>query len=221
METQQPTRVWIVEDDRDYRQSVCRALETQPGARCTDRFGACETALAAARTLAPDAAPDVLLLDINLPGMSGLDALAPFKAYLPATRIVMLTNRDDASTIYQALRAGAAGYLLKSADVDDIVAGVAQARRGGMLMPAPVAREVQSFLQAATLPAPQPDHGLSEREMEVLVDMGQGFSQKEIATRLSLSPHTVDTHIRHIYDKLHVRSGVEAVAKALREKLIR
>jgi DNA-binding NarL/FixJ family response regulator len=129
----------------------------------------------------------------------------------------MLTIRDDAETIYAALRAGASGYLIKNDQVDQIVAAIREAAQGGTLMPAPVARKVLGFFQQQES---KPDYGLTEREMEVLQEMTEGYVQKEIADRLFISPSTVNTHIQHIYEKLHVHSGIEAVAKALRERLV-
>jgi DNA-binding NarL/FixJ family response regulator len=159
----------------------------------------------------------VLLLDVNLPGMSGLDGLGALKARLPAARVVMLTIRDDAETIYAALGAGASGYLLKNADPDQLAAAVEAARNGGMLMPGPVARKVLAAFEG---PTPTPDYGLTDRERDVLREMVQGHTQKEIAERLFVSPSTVNTHVQHIYEKLHVHSGSAAVAKAVRERLV-
>ena len=210
--------VWVVEDDLAYRQTLLAVLDHVPDLACGGAFGSAEAVLeAAARSGEPEAsAPDVLLLDINLPGRSGLDVLSELKRRLPTIHIIMLTIRDEAETIYAALRAGASGYLLKNAGVDPIVAAIRQAHAGGMLMPAPVARQVLAFFQKE----PADDYGLTEREREVLREMTGGYTQKEIAARLFVSPHTINTHVQHIYEKLHVRSGIEAVAKALRERLV-
>ncbi|MEM8557062.1 MAG: response regulator transcription factor [Bacteroidota bacterium] len=211
-----PIRVWLVEDEEDYRETLRLLLDHTDGLEATQAFGSVEAALAwldvGART-----APEVMLLDVNLPGMDGIEGVGALKTRLPATRIVMLTIRDDADTIYNALGAGASGYLVKNANVDQIIAGVKQAYEGGMLMPAPVARKVAAFFQDRRTPA---DYGLTEREREVLSEMVQGYSQKEIATRLFVSRHTVNTHVQHIYEKLHVHSGIAAVAKAVRERLV-
>ena len=213
-----PASVWLVEDEEAYRAAVQEALA--PAADVREAFGSVEDALAwaAVRGRAPGAEPpDVLLLDVNLPGVSGLDGLGALKAALPGTRVVMLTIRDDAETLFTALRAGASGYLLKSADPDQLTAAVEAARDGGMLMPAPVARKV---LAAFEHPRPSPDYGLTERERDVLREMVQGRTQKEIAARLFVSTSTVNTHVQHIYEKLHVHSGSAAVAKAVRERLV-
>lgn len=205
--------VWIVEDALDYRDALAAALA--PSVRHT--FDSVEDALAWAR-IAPRAdAPDVVLLDVNLPGMTGIEGLAHLKARMPATRFVMLTIRDDAQTVYAALGAGASGYLLKGADPDTIADAVEAARAGGMWMPAPVARLVLAQFAPAT---PRPDYGLSEREREVLSEMADGYSQREIADRLFVSPSTINSHVQSLYNKLHVRTANGAVAKALREHLL-
>ncbi len=212
--------VWVIEDDLDYRRTIAFLLGHTTGIRCGQDFGSCEEALALLADYhghpTPWARPDVLLLDINLPGASGLAALHALKEALPLTRVVMLTIRDEAETIYAALRRGASGYLLKDASVDQIVAAVREAYHGGTLMPAAVAQKVLRYFHEDT----QPDYGLTAREQEVLEEMVKGYTQKEIAQRLFVSRHTVNTHIQHIYEKLHVRSGIEAVSKALRERLV-
>ena len=217
MSSAAPIVVWIVEDDADYRKTLTLVLDHDAGAHCGAAFDDCETALACLDSRsAPEPLPDVLLLDVNLPGRSGLDALGDLRQRLPDTHVVMLTIRDEADVIYAALRAGASGYLLKNAGIDQVVAAVREAHGGGMLMPAPVARKVLAFFQED----PSADYRLTEREREVLREMTAGHSQKEIAARLFVSPHTVNTHVQHVYEKLHVRSGIEAVAKALRERLV-
>jgi DNA-binding NarL/FixJ family response regulator len=206
-----PPTVWIVEDDADYRDALAATL-----APAVERaFGSVEDALAWAAD-APDA-PDVVLLDVNLPGRTGIEGLGDLKARLPGARVVMLTIRDDAATVYAALRAGASGYLLKGAAPDEIAAAVEAARSGGMLMPAPVARLVLAHFGP---PSPAPDYGLSPRERDVLAEMTGGHTQREIAERLFISPSTVNSHVQSLYDKLHVHTAGAAVAKAVRERLV-
>ena len=213
--------VWMVEDDAQYRDTVMSVFESTSHINCRRAFGSCHEALdyvaSEAFTENPDERlPDVLLLDINLPGASGIEGIPQFKEALPSTRIVMLTIRDEAETIFEAFRRGASGYLPKNAPIDEILDAVQEAYRGGTLMPAPVARKVLSTLQTG----PKEDYNLSSREIDVLREMTSGKSQKQIAESLFLSPHTVNSHIQHIYEKLHVHSGIEAVAKALRERLV-
>ena len=205
--------VWVVEDDADYRDALAASLA--PAVR--QAFGSVEDAVAWATVAPPDTAPDVVLLDVNLPGRTGIEGLADLKSRLPATRFVMLTIRDDAATVYAALGAGASGYLLKSAGADEILAAVEAARAGGMLMPAPVARLV---LAQFAPEVPSPTYGLTARERDVLAEMTNGYTQKEIATRLFISTSTVNTHVQSLYDKLHVRTASAAVAKAVRERLV-
>jgi DNA-binding NarL/FixJ family response regulator len=212
-----PITLWIVEDDADFRQTVEHLLNTTPGLRCARAFESVEDALASAAT-DPSAPPDVVLLDINLPGMDGIEGVAALKARLPAARVVMLTIRDEPAMIGAALEAGASGYLLKSAGADQLVAAVHEAHAGGMLMPAPVARLVMERFRRHSPAAP--DYGLTEREREVLAEMVRGRTQKQIGEALFISPSTVNKHVQRIYDKLHVNGGNAAVAKALRERLL-
>jgi DNA-binding NarL/FixJ family response regulator len=213
--------VWVIEDDGSFRQTLTFLLDNTTGIHCGSAHDDIETALEWIDTYQRRGRswprPDVLLLDINLPGLSGIEGLGIIKSKLPDTRIVMLTIRDDANTIVSAFREGASGYLLKNAGVDRIIAAVREAYRGGMLMPPPVARQVLDIFRQQ---GPQEDYGLTDREKEVLAEMVNGRTQKEIADRLFVSPYTVNTHVQHIYDKLHVHSGTEAVAKAVREQLV-
>lgn len=219
-------RVWLVEDEPVLRQTLAYLVEHAAGMRCVRTFDRAEAALEALTDGATDGAanedsPDLLLLDVNLPGRSGIELAAEAKALCPEVRVVMLTIRDDADTIFAALRAGASGYLLKNSPIDEIITGLQEALAGGMLMPAPVARKVLGFFASAAGPGgPAADYGLTEREGEVLGLMVEGLIQKEIADRLCVSPSTVNGHVQRIYGKLHVRSGRAAVAKALRERLI-
>jgi len=217
---QHPPVLWLVEDDEPYRAALRATLAA--AADVHEAFGSVEDALAwvdAHRGGAPARGwPDVVLLDVELPGMSGLEGVGALKARLPATRVVMLTIHDEAETVYAALGAGASGYLLKSADPEQLAAAVEAARDGGMLIPAPVARLVLArFEQRRAVP----DYGLTDRERDVLREMVRGGTQKEIAERLYVSASTVNTHVQHVYEKLHVHNGSAAVAKAVRERLVR
>jgi DNA-binding NarL/FixJ family response regulator len=154
----------------------------------------------------------VVLMDINLPGMNGVEAVRKLKPALPGTQFVMLTVYEDADHIYNALSAGATGYLLKQTPRDELLSALGDVHRGGSPMTSNIARKVvQSFKQApASVP---PGHELSPREQEVLELLARGYLYKEIAERLNISVPTVNTYIRRMYEKLHVRSRAQAVAK--------
>jgi DNA-binding NarL/FixJ family response regulator len=154
-------------------------------------------------------------MDINLPGINGVECVRRLKPLLPGTQVIMLTVYEDTENIFNALAAGATGYLLKRTPREELLAAIRDVRRGGSPMTTHIARKVvQSFQQSA--PAAQPAENLSQREQEVLDLLSQGFLYKEIAEKLGISYETVHTYIRRIYEKLQVRTRTEAVAKFLR-----
>ena len=211
--------VWLVEDDAHYREAVAELVATH--VRSVEAFGSVEAVLARVDSVGkgePEGGwPEVVLLDVNLPGLSGIEGLSQLKSRLPGSVVVMLTIRDDAETIYAALGAGASGYLLKSASPDELLAAIREARAGGMLMQRQVARLVLASFEAR---ATVPDYGLTPREHDTLELLVAGLTMKEVAARMGVSYHTVDTHVRHVYAKLQVRSRGGAVAKALRERIV-
>lgn len=209
------TRLWLVEDDALFRQALADLFADTTDVDLAGVFGAAEPALAAIET---EGAPDVVLLDLGLPGVSGIEGARILKARSPATQIVILTIHEDDDAVFDALCAGASGYLLKSATGDEILQAVRAVRLGGVPLTPPVARRMLRHFREDGVPTA--DYGLTEREREILGLLADGLAQKEIADRLNLSPHTVDTHLRNLYAKLHVRSGIAAVSKALRERLI-
>ena len=204
--------VWIVEDDVDFRDAFCEVVG--PEVALDGVFESVEEAVAHLDLSAGQ--PDVVLLDVNLPGLSGIDGIDAIKARAPSARIVMLTIKDDPGTIADALGAGASGYLTKGASVEDLLGAIRQAHAGGMLMQPAVARAVRAAFERA----PVPDYGLTDRERDVLREMVAGGTQREIAERLFVSASTVNSHVQHVYEKLHVHSGSAAVAKAVRERLV-
>jgi DNA-binding NarL/FixJ family response regulator len=199
--------VSIVEDDAQTRKIFANWINGASGFRLAGDWGDAEKALAAL----PAKKPNVVLMDINLPGMSGVEAVKRLKPLLPDTQFVMLTVFEDADHIYNALAAGATGYLLKQTPRAELLGAVEDVHRGGSPMTSNIARKVvQSFKQTA---APSDREELSPREQEVLELLARGYLYKEIAERLNISIPTVNTYVRRMYEKLQVRSRAQAVAK--------
>ncbi|GDY23779.1 DNA-binding response regulator [Verrucomicrobiota bacterium] len=209
------TNIWLVEDHRPLRLTLREALELSEGASVRD-FSNCEDALA---SLARDPArPDVIILDLGLPGMSGLEGLRRFKEATPSTEILIFTVFDDRERVFEAICAGASGYLLKSESLERIVAAVREVKSGGAPMTPEIARIVLD--RFSRLKPARSDIELSTRERDVLRLLADGLTKKEIASKLGLSLHTVDNYLRRIYGKLHVNTLGGAVAKALRDGLL-
>ncbi len=207
-----PVSVSIVEDNDQLRATLARVINRAEGFRCASQHASAEEAL---KEL-PQIAPDVVLMDINLPGMNGVECVRQLKPLLPKTQIVMLTVYEDTENIFNALAAGATGYLLKRTSKDELLAAIREVQAGGSPMTAHIARKVvQSFQRPA--PAAEPTENLSEREREVLELLSQGFLYKEIADKLGVGYETVHTYIRRIYEKLQVRTRTEAVARFLKK----
>ncbi len=208
------TKVSIVEDNDQLRATLARLINRAEGFQCLSQHPDAETALAAL----PGAPADVVLVDINLPGMNGVEFVRRLKQAAPQILAVMLTAYEDTENIFNALAAGAAGYLLKRAPRSELLEAIREVRRGGSPMTTHIARKVvQSFQKSS--PSPQADGSsdtLSTREQEVLDLLSQGFLYKEIADKLGIGYETVHTYIRRIYEKLQVRTRTEAVAKFLR-----
>ncbi|MDE0858716.1 MAG: response regulator transcription factor [Akkermansiaceae bacterium] len=211
--------VWLVEDNEIYRCGLSRAIESADGMFCPEAFADAESALSAVDT---GMIPDVILLDVGLPGIDGLTALKRFAKIAPEIRIVLLTVFNDTDKIFKAVCAGANGYLLKTSSTDQVLNAVRQAAAGGAPMDPQVADRVLTLFNqlAEAKSPPPPDYGLSPREKQILEQMAQGLVNKEIADVLGISPHTVINHLRSIYTKLHVNTNTGAVAKAIREGLV-
>ena len=203
--------VSIVEDNHQLRGTLARVVSRADGFQCLSHYASAEEALKAL----PEVRPNVVLMDINLPGMNGVECVRQLKQILPNTQIVMLTAYEDTENIFNSLAAGASGYLLKRTSSAELLAALREVSQGGSPMTAHIARKVvQSFQK--TGPSPQATENLSQREQEVLDCLAQGFLYKEIADKLGISYETVHTYIRRIYEKLQVRTRTEAVAKFLR-----
>ncbi len=202
--------VAIVEDNASIRESLAMILDGSPGFMCCGAFESAEEALRAI----PLQPVDVVLMDIHLPGHSGIECVRRLKALLPLVQIIMLTIEDDSRKVFDSLQAGATGYLLKSLPPAQILAAVEEVHRGGSPMSSQIARLLVKAFQQTTPPRAA-DPRLSPREEEILSYAAKGYRSKEIADVLFLSPQTVETHFRNIYEKLHVRSRAEAVARFL------
>ena len=207
--------VWIVEDNTNLRETVGELLTLQSGLRCALAAASGEEAMAA---LDRGEVPQVVLMDLGLPGMSGIEGIRRIRAVSPASQVIVLTVQETDDAVFEALCAGACGYLLKPASGERIVEAIRTALSGGAPMNAFIARKVLTMF--GRLARPRGDYSLTRRERELLQLLCEEKTQKEIADALFVSPHTVDTHLRNIYGKLHVHSRTGAVAKALREGLI-
>jgi DNA-binding NarL/FixJ family response regulator len=206
-----PIQVSIVEDNDQLRGTLARLLNRAEGFACLSQFATAEAALEGL----PKERPQVVLMDINLPGLNGVECVRRLKQAAPEISAVMLTAYEDTENIFNALAAGANGYLLKRAPRAELLEAIREVHRGGSPMTTHIARKVvQSFQR--TEPSPQPGETLSAREQEVLDHLSQGFLYKEIAEKMGISYETVHTYIRRIYEKLQVRTRTEAVAKFLR-----
>jgi DNA-binding NarL/FixJ family response regulator len=202
------TKFAIVEDNATIRESLIEFAQADPECRCVC---ACATAEEALKQI-PKHRPDIVLMDIQLPNLSGIECTAQLKQLLPSVQIVMVTVYEDTERIFKALRAGACGYLLKRCAPEELISAIREIRQGGAPMSREIARKViASFQNPVTTNAEVGE--LSPREREVLELLAQGFSNKEIAQRVGVSDGTVRWHLRHVYDKLHVRSRTEAALK--------
>jgi len=209
-----PISISIVEDNDKLRGTLAKVIGRTEGFRFATDYASAEDALADL----PQVKPDVVLMDINLPGLNGVECVRKLKPLLPHTQVMMLTVYEDTANIFNALAAGASGYMLKRTPTKELVEAIREMQRGGSPMTTHIARlVVQSFQKPAAAPTATSKElaELSEREQQVLDLLAQGLIYKEIAEKLAISYETVHTYIRRIYEKLQVRTRTEAVAKFL------
>jgi DNA-binding NarL/FixJ family response regulator len=206
-------RVMMVEDHPDYREGIKIALGTEPDIELTSTFGTAERALRSLQDREQRREPDIILLDLNLPGISGLEALPFFRRSIPDAKVIILTQSLQESDILNAISSGASGYLLKTATLIQITEGIRTVINGGASLDANVAGYILSLLEKKPKKA-ELKVTLSDREIEVLSLLCQGLLKKEISDRLDISIPTVATHVRHIYEKLEVQNAAAAVHKA-------
>lgn len=206
------TKVAIVEDSNTLRQYLAELISATPGHICVCACASAEEAMVEI----PSKGPDVVLMDIHLPGESGIACTARLREKMPDLQVIMLTVYKDIKMIFQALKAGACGYVLKRADETEILEAIAEVRSGGAPMTSEIARMVVRSFMEPRAAAPSATEQLSAREMEILALLAEGLSNKEIGARLHISFTTVRTHLVHIYEKLHVRCRTEAAAKYLK-----
>jgi DNA-binding NarL/FixJ family response regulator len=202
------TKIAIVEDNKVIRESLMEFAQADPECRCVC---ACATAEEALKMI-PKHEPEIVLMDIQLPNMSGIDCLAQLKRLLPSVHVIMVTVYEDTERIFKALRMGACGYLLKRCSPEEVIAAIREVRQGGAPMSREIARKVIVSFQEPVKAAAEVED-LSPRELEILELLAGGFPNKTIADRLGLTDGTVRWHLRHVYHKLHVRSRTEAALK--------
>jgi DNA-binding NarL/FixJ family response regulator len=205
-----PIKVSIVEDEPELRESLAILINGAPGFQCVGTFATGEEAL---RGIFANR-PDVVLMDIHLPQMNGIECVAKLKACDPNLQIMILTMYEDGDQIFKSLMAGASGYLLKRTPPAKLLEAIEELSHGGSPMSAQIARKVVSYFQDQRAPAPELQN-LTKREQEILEFLAKGYLYKEIAAALEISVDTVRGHLRNIYDKLHVHSRTEAVVKFL------
>lgn len=205
----QKIHIALVEDDNEIRQTLNLILDGSPGFSCKYAFPDGESALASIGKLPID----IVLMDIDLPGKSGIEVTRKIKAENPNLDIIMLTVQSDDDSIFESLCAGASGYLLKDTSPSELLVHIRGVYDGGAPMSSQIARRIINSFRVI-------DNPLSDRETEILKMLSRGMNYKEIAEELFLSPHTVKTHIKNIYSKLHVGNRAEAIYKAIKQKLI-
>ena len=209
------TNIIMVEDHPEYREIVEMALSRQDDMQLTDQFGTAERALQHLHNEGLSAKPDVILLDLNLPGIGGLEALEEIPKVAPDAKIIILTQSDQEDDVLNAIMLGASGYLLKSSTVGQIVEGIKLVKQGGASLDSRIARFVIDSLKTK-LPQHEVEQMLSEREIQVLELLADGLVKKQIALKLGIGVTTVVSHVAHIYDKLEASNAPSAISKGFK-----
>lgn len=210
-----PINIMLVEDNPEYRHVMDLALKRDKTIELTHTVGTAERALHSLQKLPPHEIPDLILLDLNLPGMSGLEALPELQKTHPNTKIIVLTRSNQESDVVSAISKGASGYLLKSSGIKEIKKGIKTVMDGGASLDKNIAKYILGALRINQSKAGD-THQLTEREIEILSLLADGLVKKEIATHLNISFYTVSSHVRHIYDKLNVPNGPAAIHRGHR-----
>jgi DNA-binding NarL/FixJ family response regulator len=210
------TEVIIIEDNELLRDSLMEAINKSSSINCSNAFGSGEAALEFIES--EELVPDIILLDIGLPGMSGIELIPELKKLSPSSKIIIITIHDDDENVFNAICAGASGYLLKDLSSDSIVNSISEVMSGGAPMNSHIAKKVLNMFRDQNVKSS--GYSLSDREREILALLVDGLSKKQIAENIFLSHHTVDSHIRNIYAKLEVHSRSSAISKAIKEKLL-
>ena len=211
-----PIRVAVFDDNQERLDSLRLLIEMQSNMICTGTFSDAVKAVSKIKS----STPDIILMDIEMPGVTGIDAVKLIKEAYPEITIIMQTVFEDETLIFEAIKAGASGYILKKTSPDKILEGIVDAYNGGGPMTPSIATKVLRFFQDGSQDSAKKDYELTTREKEILALLTKGMSYKMIADKMNISYHTVNSHLRHTYEKLHVNSLGEAVAKAIKERLV-
>jgi len=210
------TDVIIIEDNELLRDSLKEAINKSSSIRCENTFNSGEAALDFIGK--EELVPDIILLDIGLPGLSGIELIPELRKLSPTSKIIIITIHDEDENIFKAICSGASGYLLKDLSSDKIIESISEVLNGGAPMNSHIAKKVLNMFRDQNVKSAGYD--LSEREREILSFLVEGLSKKQIGEKIFLSHHTVDSHLRNIYAKLEVHSRSSAISKAIKEKLL-
>lgn len=215
-EANKTTTIWILEDHELFAKQIRRLIAAEDDLACPQHFTSAADLYDKLKFT--NERPDLLLLDLGLPRRDGLQVLADLRSLMPEVKVLVLTSFDDREKVYRAICNGASGYILKTADPDEILGGIRDVIHGESALSAPIAKMILDGFSRHG-PVAQTE-ALTSREVDVLRDLVKGFIKKEIADHLAISQHTVDMHLRSVYRKLQVRSQTEAVSKALRQGIV-